>query len=809
MADASNRLKEIFLAVFELPSPQEREAYLSAACGSDEELRRQVEALLQAQAVPDSFLEKPAAEMGHTVDAAPADRGLKESSNEQVGRRIGPYKLLELIGEGGMGTVWMAEQTEPVRRMVAIKLIKPGMDSRAVLARFEAERQALALMDHPNIAKVLEAGATSDGRPFFVMELVKGTPITAYCDANKLSPRQRLELFVPVCQAIQHAHQKGVIHRDIKPSNVLIALYDDKPVPKVIDFGIAKAAGQPLTERTLHTGFGAIVGTPEYMSPEQATFNQLDIDTRSDVYSLGVLLYELLTGTTPVDKTQLKEAAILEVLRVVREDEPPRPSVKLSTTAARASIAATRNTEPSKLSQLLRGELDWIVMKSLEKDRNRRYETAAGLARDVDRYLKDELVEARPPSVGYRLRKSIRKNRGPVIAVSLVFLALLAGVVGTTWGMMRALEAEREMLAWYDQAVNKTEEAVIQEGKARLAEEAARQSAQDEKAAREQAEENSSKAYQAAADTKLVLSFLTMTVINPSLDSLLKDGKFSTISLKDALLKAEKRVSATFAHKPLLEASVRQMLGSGLLTLGDVRTGAAQLEQSFAIRKDKLGPDHRDTVEVMLFLADACQANGKPARAIELLEEAMRIKKAKAAAKNDDLLVLSTRVDRLADYYEDAKRYDDSIRLRREIVDRYRQEKDFKTLASTLHELGRTLMDAGRPEEAEPVLRESLTLHEKGESHVGDWYRFAVAGNLGNCLLVQKKYTEAEPLLKSSFDELKKREGTSYAKGPIVDDGYVQEAGKRLIKLFEATDRADEAMQVRQLIKAAPKKSKK
>jgi serine/threonine protein kinase len=329
-----------------------------------------------------------------------------------VGTAIGPYKLIQAIGEGGMGTVWMAQQTAPVKRLVALKVIKPGMDSRQVLARFEAERQAVALMDHPNIARVLDAGATAAGRPYFVMELVKGVPITRYCDDHRLTPRQRLELFVPVCQAVQHAHQKGVIHRDLKPSNVLVAQYDGRPVPKIIDFGIAKATGQQLTEHTLVTGFGAVVGTLEYMSPEQAELNQLDIDTRSDIYSLGVLLYELLTGSTPLEKKRLKEAALLEVLRVIREEEPPRPSARLSTTDELPAVAANRGMEPKRLSGMVRGELDWIVMKCLEKDRSRRYETANGLAADVQRYLADEPVLACPPSAGYRLHKFARRHKG-------------------------------------------------------------------------------------------------------------------------------------------------------------------------------------------------------------------------------------------------------------------------------------------------------------------------------------------------------------------------------------------------------------
>ena len=331
-----------------------------------------MEALLRAQGAAGSFLESQAPSPAMTVDEQPVGEG--------PGTVIGPYKLVQQIGEGGMGTVWMAEQTEPVKRLVALKLIKAGMDSRQVIARFEAERQALALMDHPNIARVLDAGTTGAGRPYFVMELVKGVPITKYCDEHHLTPRQRLELFIPVCQAVQHAHQKGIIHRDLKPSNVLVALYDGKPVPKVIDFGVAKATGQQLTDRTLFTGFGTIVGTLEYMSPEQAEINQLDIDTRSDIYSLGVLLYELLTGTTPLDQEGLEKAGMLEMLRLIREEEPPKPSTQAEHGRGLPTLAANRGTEPAKLTTLVRGELDWIVMKALEKDRDRRYETANGFA---------------------------------------------------------------------------------------------------------------------------------------------------------------------------------------------------------------------------------------------------------------------------------------------------------------------------------------------------------------------------------------------------------------------------------------------
>ena len=425
--------REIFIAALQKTDAAERRAYLDEACGTDVALRQQVESLLQIHEEAGSFLEPPTQAPLPTTDSP---------LREGPGTVIGPYKLLQQIGEGGMGTVFMAEQTQPVQRKVALKLIKSGMDSRLVIARFEAERQALALMDHPNIARVLDAGTTENGRPYFVMELVKGVPITRYCDEHHLTPRERLELFVPVCLAVQHAHHKGIIHRDMKPSNVMVCIYDGKPVPKVIDFGVAKATGPKLTDRTLYTEFGAIVGTFEYMSPEQAELDQLDVDTRSDVYSLGVLLYELLTGTTPLERNQMREVAILELLRLVREEEAPRPSVRLSSAEGLPSIAANRGTEPRRLSGLVRGELDWIVMKCLEKDRNRRYETANAFAADVLHYLHGETVLACPPSAAYRMRKFARQNRAAFLTTGTVVLALVMGTAASTWQAIRATRAE-------------------------------------------------------------------------------------------------------------------------------------------------------------------------------------------------------------------------------------------------------------------------------------------------------------------------------------------------------------------------------
>jgi WD40 repeat protein/serine/threonine protein kinase len=429
----------MFHAARDIADPDRRRQYVRAACGADETRVAHLEALLAAADAPDSLLDHPA--------ASGTEATLEQPTTESTGTVIGPYKLLEQIGEGGMGTVWMAQPNVPVKRVVALKLIKAGMDSKQVIARFEAERQALALMDHASIARVLDAGTTSAGRPYFVMDLVKGVPITRYCDEHHLTPRQRLELFIPVCQAIQHAHQKGVIHRDLKPSNVLIALYDGKPVPKVIDFGIAKAAGQALTEKTLVTGFGSIVGTLEYMSPEQAEMNQLDIDTRSDIYSLGVLLYELLTGSPPFTRKQLEQSGVLEMLRVIREQEPTKPSTKLSTAERLPTLAANRGTEPARLTRLVRGELDWIVMKALEKDRARRYETANAFAMDIDRYLNDEPVQACPPSAMYRVRKFARRNKRVAVVASFAFalLVVAVGALAASYAQVqRALEREKE-----------------------------------------------------------------------------------------------------------------------------------------------------------------------------------------------------------------------------------------------------------------------------------------------------------------------------------------------------------------------------
>ena len=447
------RTEELFRQVLEC-RPEDRAQRLRELCGDDHALRDEVDSLIRADADPVTLAPPRLDTDGHleTIDG-------QLPSGEKPGDVIGHYKLLQRIGEGGMGTVFMAEQTQPVQRRVALKIIKPGMDSRQVIARFEAERQALAMMDHQHIARVLDADTTASGRPYFVMELVHGVPITQFCDDRKLTTRERLEMFVPVCQAIQHAHQKGIIHRDVKPSNVLVTMYDDKPVPKVIDFGVAKAIDQRLTEKTMFTHFGALVGTFEYMSPEQAEMNAFGVDTRSDIYSLGVLLYELLTGTTPLEANRLREAALNEMVRLIKEEEAPRPSIRLSTSNNLPKIAAARNTEPARLSGMVRGEVDWIVMKCLEKDRTRRYESANGLARDIQRHLADEPVEACPPSARYRLQKLARKYRTPLRVVVGFLLLLILGAVASTWQAVRATRLERTARLNEDMAQKRKREA--------------------------------------------------------------------------------------------------------------------------------------------------------------------------------------------------------------------------------------------------------------------------------------------------------------------------------------------------------------
>ena len=437
MNDQSKKVKEIFLEAEGILDAVEQQRFLERACGDDQDLLGRVQRLLDAHQEGTDFIPMDPQEQTKVADE-PAPR-------EGEGSIIGPYKLLQNIGEGGCGVVYMAEQQKPVVRRVALKIIKLGMDTKQVIARFEAERQALAMMEHPNIAKVLDAGATENGRPYFVMELVRGVPITEFCDQQNLDTNERLALFMDVCSAIQHAHQKGVIHRDIKPSNILVTMHDHKAVPKIIDFGIAKATQQRLTDKTLFTQYHQFMGTPAYMSPEQAQMSGLDIDTRTDIYSLGVLLYELLTGRTPLDAKELTKADYDEMRRRIRDEDPIYPSTQLTSMNAEelTTIAKRRNTEPARLNRVMRGELDWIVMKALEKDRNRRYETAAEMALDVQRYLNFEPVKAAAPSSMYRFRKFARRNKAAISVAAIILLLLSVGSVVSAWLAVKATIAQK------------------------------------------------------------------------------------------------------------------------------------------------------------------------------------------------------------------------------------------------------------------------------------------------------------------------------------------------------------------------------
>lgn len=471
MASDPDRVQNVFQRMLEIPLA-ERSVALDEACNRDDKLRQQVEAMLaahsqQAREQPPTRESDPGSSIAATLDSErpsgmvdpseeftqnvsatqdsePGPGATADFCHDSVSGAViaGRYTLQAKIGEGGMGEVWVAKQTTPVQRKVALKLIKKGMDSKSVLQRFEQERQALAMMDHPNIARVLDGGITPSGQPFFVMELVKGKPLTQFCDEAKLTTGQRLELFVPICQAVQHAHQKGIVHRDLKPANILVTSIDSRPVAKVIDFGVAKATAGKLTDVSMSTQFGAVVGTLEYMSPEQAGYSCSDVDTRADIYSLGVVLYELLTGLRPIDASRLRKAGLAEMIRLIQEEEPSKPSTRLSTDAALPSLAAVRGADPRRLTSMLRGELDWVVMKCLEKTRERRYETANALSRDIQRFLVDEPVEARPASASYRIQKFLQRNRGSVLAASLVAISLIVGLAGTVWGLVQARRQE-------------------------------------------------------------------------------------------------------------------------------------------------------------------------------------------------------------------------------------------------------------------------------------------------------------------------------------------------------------------------------
>jgi serine/threonine protein kinase len=601
------QVEDLFHRARQIGNARERELFLAQACGPDSALRRRLERLLAADQRAGAFMEAGAAE-------------LRELAPQPEGTRVAGYRLLELIGEGGFGEVWMAEQLEPVKRKVALKLLKLGMDSKAVVARFEAERQALALMEHPAIAKVFDAGLTDNGRPFFAMELVKGVPITVFCDEARLPIRRRLELFATTCRALQHAHHKGVIHRDVKPSNVLVTLADGAPAPKVIDFGIAKAAGAELTDKTLLTGFHQVLGTPEYMAPEQTALGGVDIDTRADVYSLGVLLYELLTGAKPLDLRAALERGYDEVLRVVREEAPPRPSTRASSARDETQSAARlRALEPREFAATLSGDLDWIVLKALEKDRTRRYDTASALADDVERYLRDEAVLARPPSTAYQLSRFVRRHRWQVAAAGALALALIGGIAASTHFALRAEERRAEAESARAAADARGAEALAAAERATRAEQQAQARAaeleqvaafQEHQLERVDAESMGLRLVEAVREQRraaLARGGLDAEQLDAQLAGLereLRPTNWTSIAVealaRSILEPSQRAVDEQFDEQPLLRASLLESLARSQVNLGRFEAAAALRDQALALCERELGASHPTTLRARL-----------------------------------------------------------------------------------------------------------------------------------------------------------------------------------------------------------------
>jgi serine/threonine protein kinase/tetratricopeptide (TPR) repeat protein len=654
----SIRLDEeaIFHVARRIQAAEARGVYLEQVCGQDRGLRDRMDALLRVYEQEQSFLEEPPIEPGAppSVDVPPLAEG--------PGTVIGPYKLLEPIGEGGMGVVYMAEQMKPVRRKLALKIIKPGMDTKQVIARFEAERQALALMDHPNIARVLDAGAIGSGRPYFVMELVKGIPITDYCDRNRLVIEDRLVLFAQICQAVQHAHQKGIIHRDLKPSNVLVTLIDGAAVPKVIDFGVAKAMGQQLTEKTLFTGFAQLIGTPLYMSPEQAEFSGVDVDTRSDIYELGVLLYELLTGTTPFDAETFRTAAYDEIRRIIREEEPPKPSTRISTLeAVAATVSSNRKSDPRSLGKLMRGELDWIVMKALEKDRNRRYDTANALVADLRRYLGHEPVEAGPPSTWYRLRKAARRNRTALVAAAVVATALVAGTAVSTWQAIKAIRAEEAARAEVDKATEIND---------------------------------------------FLIGDLLLRAFQAS------NSVSDRIKLEEVLDQDADRVGLRFHARPLLEAGLRSTIGYIYNVLGATDKSRRQYALALKIYQREKGPWAVETANAMIGLGTALHREGHLSEAETLMRPAVDNLHRTLGVEHRDTLFAMLRLARLCESLGKLAEAETLTAQVLEVSRRVLGEEHLETLKA-MTSLARYYIKQGKLSQAEPLALEAHELFRR------------------------------------------------------------------------------------------------
>jgi tetratricopeptide (TPR) repeat protein len=699
--DELGREETIFNAAVQLGDAAKRAIYLDLACENDPALRARIEKLLASDA-GDNFFAQPLAKPVYSnptgaTPAAPAPAGPEAQAH---GERIGRYRLLQKIGEGGLGLVYMAEQEEPVRRRVALKVIRLGMDTQSVVARFEAERQALAMMDHPNIAKILDGGVTETGRPYFVMDLVQGLPITQFCDEAKLSTPARLELFREVCSAVQHAHQKGIIHRDLKPSNILVTLHGDKPVPKVIDFGIAKATQQRLTDKTLFTQFQQFMGTPAYVSPEQATLSGLDIDTRSDIYSLGVLLYELLTGKTPFDSKELLKAGLDEMRRTICEKEPPTPSTRVSTMHGDelTTTAQRRGIEPPKLISTLRGDLDWIVMKCLEKDRARRYETANGVATDIQRHLNNEPVVAGPPGKLYRLRKLVRRNRGVFGATAAICAALVLGVFASTWEAVRARKAEQEQT------------------NLRL---------------------------QAQAQNRFLRDIFAG--VGPS-RALGRD----TAMLKEMLDQTAERVGKELTNQPQVEIEVHDILADTYDELGLYPQMEAMAQRELTLARAQYGEEHLAVARALNWLGVAQWELGRYAQAETTHTKALGIRRKLLGQQHLDVAVS---IDNLAKALRDLHREHEAEQLYREALEMRRKllGNENIAVASSINNLANSLFYQAKYTQAEGLYRQALAMRQKllGSEHPD------VAGSLNNlagALKMQNKPDEAAQIYRQALE---------------------------------------------------------
>ncbi len=692
-------VKALFVAAIEREDPADRATFLDRECGDDDELRRRLDQILaaidQPESSPGGTADDPSGPTirleGPRVEPKKIPRSVDFTS--PVGSTIGGrYKIRQEIGEGGMGSVFLAEQSRPVKRMVALKLIKPGMDTRTVLARFDSERQALAIMDHPNIARVLDAGTTDAGRPFFVMDLVKGVPITDYCDRHRLGLRERLALFKQVCGAVQHAHQKGIIHRDLKPTNILVEDHDGHPVPKVIDFGLAKAtSGLQLTDQSLFTAFGAITGTPRYMAPEQATFSTPDVDTRTDIYALGVILYELLTGSTPIRRESLHNAELDEILRVVREDDPPTPSQRISMSDKLPSLSANRLIEPTRLGRFVRGDLDWVVMKALDKERSRRYNSAIGLANDVERFLNDEPVSAGPPTARYRMGKFIRRHRGQVVAASLVLLALVGGMVGTTLGLVEARRQERET---------------------RLRDVALAEAIEKKEAARQAEAEQHRRAERRLTQVEKANEILGSIFKDLNPRNAEKAGKPLAALLGERLDQATAAIEGESIGDPVAVARMQITLGQSQLGLGYPQRAIALFVKSRETLALELGPDHSETLDSVIQLAMAHAEAGQVDRALPLLERAVATRERKLGPDHAEALAS---VIQLATAHAEAGQVDRALPLlERAVATRERKlGPDHPDTLVGMGHLASAYQKAGQVDRALPLLERAVATRER------------------------------------------------------------------------------------------------